>query len=216
MTGDAVASGGRHVTGIGRRALRALGALGRVGAVVTGIAAARAHRRVVHRVGDEARRRVGVAVAALDAGHRDVRRRRQAQRRRAVVTARAIGVARSVNVFCARPTREARGRTGVAGDAVAPGGRHVTGVGCRALRTVRALSRIGPVVAGVAAAGTHRRMVHRVGDEARRGAGVAVAALNAGHRNVRRRGLAGRGCRRCDSSNNWCRRAREHTYRRPN
>ena len=105
---------------IGGGALRALGALGRVGAVVAGIAAARAHRRVVHRVGDEARRRVGVAVAALDAGHRNVRRRGLAGRGRAVVTARAIGVGRLVGVGAARPAGEGRGRAGVTGDAVRP------------------------------------------------------------------------------------------------
>ena len=157
-----------------------LRALARVGAVVAGVAAGAADRRVVHRVGDEARRRVGVAVAALHGTGRNVRRRRQPGRGGAVVAARAIGVARLVDVGAAGPAGEARGRAGVAGDAVAAAGRDVTGIGGGALRTLGALGRVRAVVAGVAAARAHRRVVHRVGGEARRRVGVAVAALDAG------------------------------------
>ena len=98
VTGDAVAAVGRDMAWIGCRALRALGALRGIGTVVAGVAAAGADRRVGHRVGGEARRRVGVAIAALDAGHRDMRRRLLAGRGRAVVAARAVGVARLVGV----------------------------------------------------------------------------------------------------------------------
>ena len=59
---------------------------------------------VVHRVGDETRRRIGVAVAALDAGYRNMRRRRHAGRGGAVVTARAIGVGRLVDDTCRQPS----------------------------------------------------------------------------------------------------------------
>ena len=95
---------------------------------MAGIATAGAHRRMRHRVGRKARRRIGVAVAALDAGHRNVRRRSVAGRYRAVVAARAIGVARLMGVNGPSPAGEGRGRAGVAGDAVAPGRRHVTGI----------------------------------------------------------------------------------------
>ena len=50
------------------------------------IAAARAHRRVIHRIGGEAVGGIAVAIAALDPGDRDMRRRRVARRRRAIVT----------------------------------------------------------------------------------------------------------------------------------
>ena len=160
---------------------------------MAGVAAARAHRRVVHRVGDEARRRVGVAVAALDAGHRDVRRRGIAGRGRPVVTARAIGVARLMGVDAAGPAREVWPQLAWQVTQSRPVGRHVTGIGRSSLRALGALARVGTVVTGVAAARAHRRVVHRVGDEARRGVGVAVAALDAGHRDMRRRGIAGRG-----------------------
>ena len=156
------------------------------------VAAAGAHRRVRHRVGRKARRRIGVAIAALDAGHRDVRRRGIAGRSRAVVTARAIRVARLVNVSRPRPAGEGRGRAGVAGDAVLTIGRHVAGIRCGSCRAFCALRGVRAVVAGIAAAGAHRRVRHRVGRKARRGIGVAIAALDAGHRDVRRRGMAGR------------------------
>ena len=87
VAGDAVTTARRHVAGVRRGALRTLRALACERAVVTGIAAARAHRRVVHRIGDKARCRIAVAVAALDTGDRDMRWRCVAGRRRAVVTA---------------------------------------------------------------------------------------------------------------------------------
>ena len=88
-------------------ALRALGALAGEGAVVAGIAACPDHRRMVHRIGNEARCRIVVAIAALDDTGRDMRRRRQPGRRRAVVTIRAVGVGCLVDIGAARPTREA-------------------------------------------------------------------------------------------------------------
>ena len=178
MAGDAVASRRRHVAGIRGRSQRALGAFADVRAVVAGVAARRAHRRVVHRVGDETGRRIGVATAALDAGDRDMRRRGQAQRQRVVVAARAIGVARSVDVFCPRPAGEAAGRAGMTGDAVASVGRHVIEIRRRAQRAVAALPCVRAVVASVAADRAHRRMVHHVSREARRRIRVTIAALN--------------------------------------
>jgi hypothetical protein len=128
MAGDAVLTAGRHVTRIRRRAKRAFRALRGIRTVMTGVAAAGAHRRVRHRVGRKARCRIGVAIAALDAGHRNVRRRSVAGRYRAVVAARAIGVARLMGIDGPSPAGEGRGRAGVAGDAVTPGRCHVTGV----------------------------------------------------------------------------------------
>ena len=61
-------------------------------------------------------------------------------RGRAVVAARAIGVGRLMGVGAAGPAREARRRAGMAGDAVAAVGRHVTGIGCGSLRTLGALA----------------------------------------------------------------------------
>ena len=143
---------GRDVAGIRRRAQRALGAFAGVRAVVAGVAAAGAHRRMGHRVGDETRRRVGVAIAALDAGHRNMRRRGLAGRDRAVVAARAIGVARLVGVDGTGPAGEGRGRAGVAGDAVASRRRHVAGIRGRSQRALGAFADVRAVVAGVAAA----------------------------------------------------------------
>ena len=121
----AVASGSRHVIGIGCRALRALGAFTRIGTVVAGVAAAAAHRRVRHRVGRETRCSIRVAVAALHDAGRNMWRRGQAQCGGAVVATRTIGVARLMRVGATGPTVEGRSRGGVAGDAVAPRGRHV-------------------------------------------------------------------------------------------
>ena len=78
VAGDAVASTRRHVAGIRCRSLCAFGTFARVRAVMAGVAAARAHRRVIHRIGDEAGCRIGVAIAALGPGHRDMGWRRQA------------------------------------------------------------------------------------------------------------------------------------------
>ena len=172
--------------------MSALGALGRERTVVTGVATARVHRRMVHRIGDEARCRIGVAIAALNAGYRDMRRCGVAGCRRAVVTARAIGIAGLVDIDATSPTREVTGRRRVAGGAVPSTGRHVAGIRCRSLRALRAFARVRTVVAGVAAARAHRRMIHRVADEARCRIGVAIAALDASYRDMRRRGVAGR------------------------
>ena len=53
---------------------------------------------MVHGVGGEGRSGIGVAIAALNASHRDMRRRGVAGRRRAVVAARAIGVCRPMRI----------------------------------------------------------------------------------------------------------------------
>ena len=79
---------------IRRRSHRALGALAGVRARVTGVAAHRRHRGVVHRVGGEARRRVDVAVRALQRAGRQVRRRRHALCGLAVVAGRTVRVGR--------------------------------------------------------------------------------------------------------------------------
>ena len=171
---------------------------------------------MVHRVGDETGRRIGVATAALDAGHRDMRRRRQAQRQRVVVAARAIGVARSVDVFCPRPAGEAAGRAGVTGDAVASVGRHVIGIRRRAQRAVAALPCVRAVVAGVAADRAHRRMVHHVSREARRRIGVAVAALNAGRTEYAAASSSPARWCRCGRLSNWCRLSDGRTFHLPN
>ncbi|WP_213030210.1 hypothetical protein, partial [Acinetobacter baumannii] len=73
----------------------------------TGIAARARHRRMTHRVGHEARRRIGVAIAALNGGGRNVRRRRHAGRSGAVVAARAIGIGCRVRIGATGPTDEA-------------------------------------------------------------------------------------------------------------
>ena len=107
--------------------LRTAGALTDIGAVVAGVAAAGADHRVVHGVGGEARRRVDVAAAALNPGHRDVRRGLQTGCRGAVVAARAVGVGGCVGKGAARPTGEGGGRGGVTADAVLAAGGDVTG-----------------------------------------------------------------------------------------
>ena len=173
--------------------LSTTGALAGIRSVVAGITPAGGDRRVTHRIGRETRCRVGVAVAALDPSHRNVRRRGLAGRGGAVVAARAIGVGRRVNVGAPSPAGKGRCRAGVTGDAVAAVGGDVTGERCRALRALGALAGIGPVVAGIAAAGADRAVIHGVGREARRGIVVAVAALDPRHRHMRRRRQAGRG-----------------------
>jgi hypothetical protein len=199
VTGDAVAAVGRDVTGERRRALSALGPLASVRAVVTAIAPAGADGRVTgraHRIGGKARGRIGMAVAALNTRHRNVRRRGHAGRRRAVVAARAVGVGGRVGELPACPAGESRGRAGVTGDAVAAVGRDVTGERRRALRALSSLTGERAVVTGVAAAGADRRVTghaHRVGGKARGRIGMAIAALNTRHRNVRRGLHASRG-----------------------
>jgi len=162
---------------------------------VAGITSAGADRGMVHRIGREARRRVAVAVAALNPCHRDVRRRGHAGRCRTIVAARAIGVGRRMGECAARPAREGRGRARMTGFAISTVGRHVARPRRRAECARRALARIGTVVAGIAPAGADRRMTryaHRIGREARCRVGVAIAALNSRYRDVRRRGHAGR------------------------
>ena len=125
VTGNAILATGRHVTGIGRGSVGALGALARIRSIVTGIAARGRDRGVIHGVGDETRRRIAMAVAALNRRGRNVGRRRQAGRRRSIVARRAIGIAGLMEIDTACPAREAR--IGMTGHAVAPGGRHMVG-----------------------------------------------------------------------------------------
>ena len=192
VAGYAITSSGHHVARIRRYALSAFGSLLDVRSAVAGVTAARAYRRMVHRISGEARRCIGVAVAALDAGHWNMRRRGVAGRSGPVVAARATGVARLMHVDGAGPTRKCGGRAGVAGGAVATARRDVAGIGRRALRPACPLPCERPVVAGVAAGRAHRRMVHRIGDKARCRIRVAVAALDASDRDMRWRRIASR------------------------
>ena len=192
VTDCAVLAACRHVTGIRRRTICTLGSLARVATIVARVATAATDRRVRHRVGREARRGIGMTAAALHGPRRYVWRRRHTGSCRAVVTARAIRVGRLMDVSAARPAGETRCRCGVTGNAVTPAGRDVAGVRCSAHCTLGAFRCVGPVVAGIAAAGAYRRVRHRVGREADRRIIVAVTALHAGHRNMWRRGQAGR------------------------
>ena len=142
MTGNAILSIRCDVARIRSRTQRTFRALGPVGSVVAGITAARAHRRVVHRVGGKARCRISVAIAALDAGDRDMRWCRIASRCRAVVTARAVGVARLVNENAAGPACVGGGRTGVTRQAILAVRCDVTCIRGTRLRSFSALVRI--------------------------------------------------------------------------
>ena len=73
---------------------------------MTGVAAAGADRGMTghaHRVGHKTHRRIDVAVAALDARHRHMRRRGQAGRGGVVVASRTTGVGRSMSICSAQP-----------------------------------------------------------------------------------------------------------------
>ena len=133
------------------------------------------HRRMAHRIGGEARRGVGVAVAALYSCHRNMRRRRHARRRRSIVAIAAIGIRGRVREFSARPAHiAATSRRSVTRDAILAIGRNVPWVGRRAIGAFGALPRICSVMAAVAARRRHRRMAHRLGGEARRRVAMAV------------------------------------------
>ena len=134
---------------------------------------------MLHRISREARGRIGVAVAALNSRNWDVRRRGHASCRGAVVAARAIGVGCRVGEGGARPAR----RVLVTGRAVGRGGDVTCAL---ALCARRSLAGIGTVVAGAAGYSGDRRVVHRIGREARRRIAVTVAALDPGDGNVRR------------------------------
>jgi hypothetical protein len=178
---------------VARFALSAPRTLAGIGTIVTGIAPARGDGGVAHRVGRETRGRIGVAVAALDHCHWNVRRRRHAGRGSAVVTARTVGIGRRVGELTARPTGEGRGCAGVTGDAVAAIGGDVAGKRRRTLRAFRSLAGERAVVTGVAPAGADRTVIHGVSRETRRRIVVTVAALDSGHRDMRRRLHAGCG-----------------------
>ena len=138
-----------------------------------------------HGVCDEAGSGIGVAIAALNASYRNMRRRRQSQCVGAVMARRAIRVSRLMKVGCAGPTREAGSRFRVASDAVAAGSCHVICVRCSAGRAAGALCGVRAVVARVAAGGAHRGMIHRVDSKVCRCIDVAITALNRPHRNMR-------------------------------
>ena len=94
---------------------------------------------MAHGVGREARRRVVVAVAALDAGHRDMGRRVQALRRW-FRCGRSSSSCRRLRACTCRRTSSCSCRVGVAGLAVRAVGRHVAGVDPH--RALRALGRV--------------------------------------------------------------------------
>ena len=143
------------------------------------VAATRRHRAVIHGVGGKAGGRIGVAIAALDGPGGNVRGCGVPGRRRAVVAIDAIGICRRVDIGCAGPRDVAAAhRRGMTAHAVIAVGRDVAGIGHGAVGTFRAFPKIGAVVAGVAALGVHRGVVHGVGGKARGRIGVAVAALN--------------------------------------
>ena len=73
---------------------------------------------MVHYIGGKARCRIRMAIAALDAGRRNMRWRLHPQCNATVVTARAICIAGLMNVGTARPTREAGCRSYVACGAI--------------------------------------------------------------------------------------------------
>ena len=68
---------------------------------------------MVHRIGDEARGRIAMAIAALGRCRRDMRRRGKAGRRLAVMAIHAVGIGRTVDECAAGPAREARRRARV-------------------------------------------------------------------------------------------------------
>ena len=142
VAGGAIPSVRCHVIRIGGGAQCTFCAFAEVRAVVAGVAAGRAHRRVGHRVADETRRGIGMAIAALDAGDRDMRRGRHAQRNFSIVTSRANRIAWLMNVCPAGPTRESRGSTRMAGDAVSTARRDVVYVRGGTERTFRSFARI--------------------------------------------------------------------------
>jgi hypothetical protein len=161
---------------------------------MTSVAADGRHRSMVHRVSREALRRIRVAAAALDRAGRNMRGRCHPRRRCAVMTGDAICIRRLVYVRATRPARIRRGSRRVASDAILATCRNVTGIRCGSVRTFGSLTGVDAVVARVAAAAGHGRMVHGVGGEARRRIGVAIAALDSPGRNVRR--CCHSGCRR--------------------
>ena len=180
MAGGAVSGSGRNMpAGFGLSAARTLA---RIGAVMAGVAAAGADRRMVHRIGREAWRGIDVTIAALDSRHRDVRRRGHSGRGGAVVATRTVGVGRRVGKRGAGP----RCCAGVTGRAFCRGCDVTRPL---ALRPRCPFAGVGAVVAGAASDGADRRVVHRVGRPRRR-VGVAVAALECPGRNMRRRGQA--------------------------
>ena len=124
MASDAVIAVSWNVSRVGGRAIGPLGALRGICPVVTGIAPARAHRRMGHRVGRETRRRIIMAIAALDSARGNMGRRRVTGRCCPIVTVDAIGIGRLVDIGSARPGNiAATNRCSVASNAIATRGR---------------------------------------------------------------------------------------------
>ena len=145
---------------------------------MAGIATDRCHRGMAHRICSEALGTVGMAVAALNCAGRDMRRGGHPGCGGSVVAGCAVCVRRLVNIRRTRPTCESGGSSCVADGAILAASWNVTGIRCRTVGAFCSLGGENAIMAGVAAAAAHRRMVHRVGDEARRRVGMAIAALN--------------------------------------
>ena len=193
VTSLAIAAACRHVARIRGRPRRPFHALAYKRPVVTGIAARGADCAVRHHVGGEARGRIPVAIAALDAGDRNVGRRSVAGSRRSVVTGRTIGVRGLMDVGGAGKAQvAAANRRRVTGYAIAPVDRDVPRIGRGAVGAFGSFADKGSIVAGVAALARYGPVDHRVHGEAGGGLHVAIAALDGPAGNVGRRGLAGR------------------------
>jgi hypothetical protein len=149
---------------------------------------------MVHRIGGKASCSVGVTIAALSARDWDVRGRGHPPRVATIVACRAIRIAGLMRIDTASPAREVCRSTCMTGGAVAPARRDVIRIRRRALRSFGALVCIGTIVTNIAATRRDRRMVHRISRKACRSFGVTIAALDAGNRDMRWRGIAR--CRR--------------------
>src|SRR6516164_3944218 len=196
VAGCAVIAVGRDVPGKGRGAQSPLGSLAGVGAIVAGVTARAGYQRgMVHRVGGEARSRIGVAVAALESTRRNVRRSGVASRSGTVVAVRAIGVGCRMDVGATGKARIAAAHSeSMACHAILAIGRDMPRIVGDAVGAFGTLRAVGAIVAGVAAAGADcgvTRLPHGVSGEARCGIDMAVAALDARHGNVWRRGQPG-------------------------
>ena len=159
--------------------------------IVAGIAAAGAHRRVVHRIRGKAHRRIDMAMAALNSRHWNMRWRRMSSGRRAIVAIGTIGVAWLVHIGGASKTDiSAADGSSVANHTVTAGNCNMARVSIGTKGAAYALACVRPIVAGIAAASVHRWMVHRIGHKAHCRIDMAIAALNTRHRNMRWRRMS--------------------------
>ena len=92
VTGGAVLSARRYMVGELGGAVGTLVALRSERTVVASIAACPTHRRMVHRVSGEGRRRVGVTRTALRCARRNMRRRHLPGCDYVVMTSNAVGI----------------------------------------------------------------------------------------------------------------------------